>query len=186
MPAPRACRSCSAPLPSDLGACRACGAPVTEFAARAPLHDGIVFDPRRARPQTSRWRGAPHRLGPLGRVLATALVVLFGPWGSFTFFTLLYTPVWVAVSTIILKDVWRKTAVAAEAAPPGIRDRFRSSHPVMGREIDPRILKRVAIAVVAVFVVIAAPSVHGPQLFAIAAIGSMVGLGFLLAWLAGI
>ena len=56
----------------------------------------------------------------------------------------------------------------------------------MGREIDPRVLKVGAMVGAAVLVAIGALSLHGPQLFAIAAIGSMVGLGFLLAWLAGI
>jgi len=56
----------------------------------------------------------------------------------------------------------------------------------MGRDMDPRILRVAAIVGIAVLVAIGAPNLHGPQLFAIAAIGSMVGLGFLLAWLSGI
>ena len=77
--------------------------------------------------------------------------------------------------------------MTAETAPGArVLDGFRVRHPFMGREIDPRVLKVGAMVGAAVLVAIGAPSLHGPQLFAIAAIGSMVGLGFLLAWLAGI
>lgn len=137
----------------------------------------------------SRWQGGPHRLGPLGRVLATVLVILFGPWGSFSFFTLMYTPVWVVVSTIVLKDVWSKTPVMAGsplAGPPSAMDRFASRHPLLGSRLDPRVGIALVAAAIAVLVVLAIPRVHDPELFALAAIGSMVGLGFLLAWLSGI
>lgn len=189
MPAPRTCRACHADLPPSGRACAACGEPVTEFAARAPLHDGVVFDPTRAGTEMSRWRGGPHRLGPLGRVLATVLVILFGPWGSFTFFTLMYTPVWVVVSTIVLKDVWRTTPVMEGSPlvrPPSAIDRFASRHPVLGQKLDRRVGTALVAAAIAVLVVLAIPRVHGPELFALAAVASMVGLGFLLAWLSGI
>jgi hypothetical protein len=156
------------------------------------LHDGVVFDPPRVRSETSRWRGAPHRLGTAGRLLATALVLLFGPWGTISFFTFLYTPVWVVVSTIVLKDVWRKTHVISGAhpdappAPPTARDRFLSRHPFLGRRIDPRTAVALGVAAMAVLVLLAIPRVHGPELFALAALGSMVGVGFLLAWLSGV
>src|SRR2546426_5594053 len=45
MPSPRTCRKCGKPLLPDLPWCPQCYEPVTQFAARAPLHDGDFVGP---------------------------------------------------------------------------------------------------------------------------------------------
>jgi len=112
-------------------------------------------------------------------VLATAAVVLLGPW-SVSFGTLLWAPVWLMLSALVLREVWRPQPVDADEGPTPI-ERFRERHPVLGGRIDPRLLLLAAGAVL-----VAAPFVldTGPA-FVVEAIGASVAVGTLLAWLAG-
>jgi hypothetical protein len=173
------------PVRPDLGDCESCGAPVTEFAARAPLHpEGVVGMPVHDRAM-SRWAGAEHRFGPIGKLAVTAIVLLMGPWGSVSFFTLLYAPAWVMLATIVLREAWKAQPVGP-AAEPNRRRRFAENHPLLGSDIDMRLiwaaLTLMAIGSIAIFV----HHTHSAGMFAVAAVFLMIGVGVLGAWLAGL
>jgi hypothetical protein len=93
MTAPRACRSCGAPLPRDVRWCLRCYTPVAEltprerqlppvehaedpppWANRSPLRDN-----RGTPPTYSRWRAGPTTFGPVGRIAITVVVLLVFP-----------------------------------------------------------------------------------------------------------
>jgi hypothetical protein len=159
--------------------CGRCLEPVREFEPRSAVHVGGVVGTPRPVPRRSRWRGGPTSLGPVGKVLATVAVVLLGPW-SLSFGTLLWAPVWVMVSVLVLREVWRPQPIGADEGPTAVEG-FRERHPVLGRRIHPRLLLAAAVALLLVV-----PSVldAGPA-FAVEALGASVAVGALLAWLAG-
>src|SRR5207244_6578884 len=78
-PLPRTCRKCGKPLLPDLPWCPQCYEPITQFAARAPLHHGdFVGSPIPTGghiPHWSRWEKSATTFGPVGRVIATVLLV---------------------------------------------------------------------------------------------------------------
>jgi hypothetical protein len=143
--------------------------------------DGTFVGELRNRRRTSRWRGGPTILGPAGRVLGTAAVLLFGPWGSFSVFTLLYGPVWMLVSVVVLKEIWRPQVIDADA-PATRGERFRASHPILAVRLDGRVMLVVGMLVLFVLSVSVLGTGGRSLVFAI---GGVVGLGFLLAWLSG-
>jgi len=179
VPAPRTCRACGAALPGDVRWCGRCFEPVREFEPRATIHPGGVVGTPRPAPRRSRWRGGPTSLGPVGKVLTTAAIVLLGPW-SLSFGTLLWAPAWITLSVFVLREVWRPQAVGPNE-PPTRAERFREGHPVLGHPLDPRLLVVLALSVLAL-----APLVLGTgAIFVVEAVGGMIALGSLLAWLAG-
>src|SRR5438874_13265160 len=107
MTASETCRSCGAVLPAAVPWCGQCLVPVDEPATtpacRAPRSRGIL-ESRAQTPQYSRWQAGPTTFGPVGRVLATILILSFGPWTGVSFFTLLWTPVWVILATVLLRQ----------------------------------------------------------------------------------
>lgn len=127
MPAARNCRSCGAPLPGDVRWCGRCHEPVREFTPRAPLHAaGSVAGPLihggGHAPHWSRWERSATTFGPLGRVVASAL--LFGTipvaW-SFGFF--LYLLVFPLVAIPVLGSIWaRGWVVPGETPAPPVAE----------------------------------------------------------------
>jgi hypothetical protein len=99
-----------------------------------PLVRG-VREQRTAHEHTySRWHAGPTTFRPLGRVLSTILVLSFGPWTGLSFFALLWTPVWVLLATILLRQIWRREPVVAprdvmcaRPAPSAVAPRRRTS-----------------------------------------------------------
>jgi hypothetical protein len=181
VPAPRSCRRCGTPLSPDVRWCGQCHEPVREFAPRLGVHDGgFVGNPRIER-RTSRWQGGPTALGPTGKILATASVLLFGPWQSVSVFTLLYGPVWVLLSVIVLKEIWRPRFLGPDA-PPTKGERFRERHPILASRIDGRLL--LLIGVVCLFGLSTMVLGTGGS-FLMLGLGGVVAIGFLLAWLSG-
>ena len=133
MPIGSTCRSCGAALRPDLEWCGTCYARVTTFAARPALHEpGSYVGTPMPDVRTSRWRAGPTTWGPVGRLVATGLLLLIFPW-------------WAIV--LPLRSIWRKTRVV-EGAPPTALDRFRERHPVLGREL--RLSPSVKVLLVAV------------------------------------
>lgn len=182
MPAPRTCRSCGADLAPDIRWCTRCYAPVTEFAARERLHDGYVGAPR-TEMRTSRWRAGPLTFGPIGRLLATAIVVLMGPWGSISLFTLLYAPVWIAVAVIVLRQIWRPETIDPDE-PPTRSQRFRERHPFLGRPIGGRAFTSGAIALSMAAWVTGIVVMDTAGRVILVAVAAIIGVGLLIAWLA--
>lgn len=136
MTAPRVCRSCGADLALDVRWCTACFTPITEFAARPATPVGFVEVPHH-HVRTSRWQGGEMTFGPVGRIVATTVVLLMGPWANVSFFTLFYGPIWLGVAVICLRHIWQRRALEAGApATPG--ERFRERHPMLGARIDSR------------------------------------------------
>ena len=132
MPIGSTCRSCGAALRPDLAWCGTCNARVTTFAARPALHEpGSYVGTPMPDVRTSRWHAGPTTWGPVGRLVATGLLLLIFPWGAIV---------------LPLRSIWRKTRVA-EDAPPTALDRFRERHPVLGREL--RLAPWAKVAVVA-------------------------------------
>jgi hypothetical protein len=111
MPSPRACRACGAFLLPDLRWCPVCYEPITEFAARAPLHHGdFVGSPIPTGghiPHWSRWEKSATTFGPIGRVVATMLLVatLLPAITSGGFMYLITFPI---VAVVVLNAVWAK------------------------------------------------------------------------------
>ena len=133
MPAPRTCRECGAALSPDLRWCGRCLAPVVEFAPRARLEGGFVDTPRHD-VHYSRWKAGPTSFGPVGRILATLLVILLGPWTT-SAFAILYAPAWIIVAAISLKSIWKSEQVVESTSGEGWRERNRGRYPVMFKPI---------------------------------------------------
>jgi hypothetical protein len=185
MPAPRACRSCGADLAPDVRWCTFCFEPVTQFAARERLHDGFVggLSPD---VRSSRWaKAGPLTFGPIGRVLMTVLVLLMGPWGSITFFTLMYVPIWLGLSTVVLKHVWRRVPLDRDA-PPTAAERFRERHPTLGHRIDGRSAAILFGALLLVVVSILLLRADTAGFYGLVGLLAMVALGTFIAWVADV
>jgi len=111
MPSPRTCRKCGKPLLPDLPWCPQCYEPVRQFAARAPLHHGdFVGSPIPTGghiPHWSRWEKSATTFGPVGRVIATVLLVatLLPAITSGGFLYLIAFPI---AGGVVLRSVWAK------------------------------------------------------------------------------
>lgn len=135
MPIASTCRACGASLGPDLGWCGRCYTRVTTFAARPPMHDpGAYVGTLRPDVRTSRWRGGPTTMGPVGRIAITVLLLLIFPW-------------WAIV--LPLRSVWRRTRVP-DGAPPTMLDRFGERHPMLGRRLTLPPLAKGAVVVLGV------------------------------------
>jgi hypothetical protein len=187
MPAPRTCRDCGAALSPDLRWCGQCLAPVLEFAPRARFEGGFVDTPRHD-VHYSRWKGGPTSFGPVGRILATLLVILFGPWTT-SAFVIFYTPIWILVAMVALKAIWKKERIDEGAAPTateGWRERKRQSHPFMFTPIGGKWVVWVAPALLAIGYVFMLIKMGSDGRFLIGALTLTVVLGLFLAWTADV
>ena len=179
MTAPRVCRDCGAALSPDVRWCTSCFVPITQFAAReryagstaTPIHDV----------RSTRWkRAGPLSFGPLGRVLITIFVVLMGPWTA-SFFSLMYLPVWLGFSVVVLKQVWRRLPLAPDE-PPTTAERFCERHPTLGVRFDPRSIAIVLGAVLLVGLVVLMLLADTAGFYALVGLCSILGLAVFIAW----
>jgi hypothetical protein len=145
------------------------------------VHAGDYVGQLRVERRYSRWRASPTTFGPVGRVLATLAVILMGPWTGISMFTILYVPVWITVSVMILKQIWQRQKVESDSSPTWI-ERLRERHPVLAVRIDPVWF----LAGMGLLLIVAAFTLTGPGMFLLVAVAMLVGLGALLAWFAGI
>jgi hypothetical protein len=183
--APRVCRSCGADLALDVRWCTLCFAPITEYAARERLHDGFVGTPL-SDVRTSRWKKAgPLSFGPVGRILMTALVLLMGPWASPSFFTIMYSPIWLGLSIVVLKQVWRRERLDADA-PPTAAERFRGRHPALGIRFDGASVAIVLGVTLLATVAILMLRADTAGFYALVSLCAMLGLGAFIAWVADV
>jgi hypothetical protein len=181
MPAPPNCRACGAPLPADVRWCTLCLEPVRELTPRAAVHTGDFVGELHDEPRYTRWRAGPTSFGPVGRIVATVAVILMGPWTGVSMFTILYVPVWIMLSTMILKEVWQRQKIDPDA-PPTRMESLRERHPTLGTHINAPLL----LAVMGLLlVVVAALTLTGAALFVLVALVACAGVGALLAWFAG-
>jgi hypothetical protein len=156
-----------------------CGEAVREFAPRELAVGGLVYAPPK-RPRTSRWRAGPTSFGPLGRLVATALVLLFAPWNAF-FMMLVYVP----VATLVLRHVWKAERVDDEEPPPRLRRIVAERAPWLARDVG-RVTLTVVAGLALVGVVVAWQSQDTGLRYLMAFAGATVGLGFVWAWLSGL
>jgi len=184
MPAPRTCRECGAALSPDLRWCGRCLAPITEFAAREIVPGSYVESPR-AQVRYSRWQGGPTSFGPVGRVLATILVFLFGPW-TFSSFPILFGPIWIVIAVVVLKSIWKKERVVEGQAPSAAdrwRQRHERRHPALFKTIGRRWLVGLGLGAIAIgYVYMLMRAAEGWRFLMAAAIVA-AALGLFLAWL---
>ena len=123
MTAPRTCRACGAPLHGDVRWCLRCYEPARELTPRAavwapgkfvdnPIHSSGPV------PHWSRWEKTATTFGPVGRVIATVVAVLWvlGAAGGSPLTLIFVLPV-VGVG---LRAIWAKGWVVpgVEAASP--------------------------------------------------------------------
>jgi hypothetical protein len=181
MTAPRACRRCGADLAPDVRWCTFCFTPITPFAERNLASDGFVGTPH-PDVRSSRWRGGPLTFGPVGRVLITVLVILMGP-STISLFSLLYMPVWLGLSIVVLKQVWRREPLDPDA-PATVSDRFRARHPILGHRFDGTRIAFAfgAILLVAVGVLMLRADTTG--FYLLVGLLAIVGLGAFIVWIA--
>ena len=185
MTAPRACRSCGAELSLDVRWCTFCFAPISEYTPRERLHDGFVGTPQ-LDARTSRWkRAGPLSFGPVGRVLMTALVLLMGPWGTISFFTIMYTPIWLGLGFVVLKQVWRRERLDDEA-PPTASERFRERHPTLGHRFDGASAAKVFGGLLVATVAVLLLKTDAAGFYGLVALAAMVALGAFIAWVADV
>jgi hypothetical protein len=183
--APRVCRSCGADLALDVRWCTLCFAPITEYAARERLHDGFVGSPQPA-VRSSRWtKAGPLAFGPVGRILVTALVLLMGPWGSPSFFTIMYVPIWLGLSIVVLKQVWRRERLDDDA-PATVAERFRERHPILGIRFDGMSVAIVLGVMLLAIVVVLLLRADTAGFYALVSLCAMVGLAAFIAWVADV
>jgi hypothetical protein len=115
----------------------------------------------------------------------TALVLLMGPWTTISFFTLMYAPIWLGLSVVVLKQVWRREPVDADG-PPSATERFRERHPILGHRFKG---SSVVIAVSASLLVTGSilmiqADTAGRYLLVVVCV--MLALGAFIAWVADI
>ena len=159
--------------------CGLCHEPVREFAPRPAVHPGGVVGDVRHRRRGSRWRDGPTVLGPLGRILATAAVVLLGPW-TVSFFALLYAPAWILLSVLVLKQIWQPQGLDADA-PPTWSERLKARFPLLWIRLDDRLLVIGAVLVLAISSLVLGTRGR----FLLFALAWLVALVAVLAWLSG-
>jgi hypothetical protein len=199
--APRACRSCGAPLPHDVRWCLRCFMPVLELTPRerqlppldqaedpppwvnrSPLRD----DPERA-PTYSRWRAGPTTFGPVGRVAITMVVLLIFPWDALStlnplrlWFMLGYT----IFASYVLRHTWRKERVMVERPPRTgpIRAALNARAGVLAHRVDARVLVLVALGTTASGLVYAWETLGRVGRYGIAAVGVLAIGALIWAW----
>jgi hypothetical protein len=159
MTAPRACRSCGAPLPPDVRWCMRCYRPVAgltprerqlppveraeeppPWVNRSPLREGSGPPPT-----YSRWRAGPTTFGPVGRIAITVVVLLIFPWDAlFTFnpFRLWFMLGYTIFAAYVLRHTWRKERVLVErpVRTGSIRSAVNGRVGVLSRSVDARVL----------------------------------------------
>jgi hypothetical protein len=118
----------------------------------------------------------------VGRVLITVFVLLMGP-STVSFFSLMYAPVWMGFSLVVLKQVWRREKLETDA-PPTMAERFRKRHPILGTRFDGTsvaiVLGGLLLAIVA-FLMLRADTTGFYMLTGVLA---LVGLAAFIAWVA--
>jgi heme/copper-type cytochrome/quinol oxidase subunit 2 len=80
----------------------------------------------------SRWQPGPTAFGPAGRIAITALLALWVIWGLFNVFIVMWL-VMVAVSGLILRDIWKRVWLPRETLVPDpdrVRPPTREEPPV--------------------------------------------------------
>jgi hypothetical protein len=143
MTAPRTCRACGTNLSPDVTWCLQCYEPVRHLTPRAPQLPVLDDDPPRPEPPTSRWRAGPTTFGPIGRLVATAIVLAFAPWQGLTGFggaagalTLWWLLGWSFMAVLVLRHVWRRERVLDPVADASnVRERMARRFPHLGRSI---------------------------------------------------
>jgi hypothetical protein len=119
-------------------------------------------------------------LGPAGKVLATAVVLVVGPWGPVSVLTLMYGPFWVFLCVLVLKEVWRPRPIEPDA-PPTPAERFRRRHPILGARLDVRLMAAVGLVLFGLSLMAMGTGAR----FLMVGLGVAAAFGFLLAWLSG-
>jgi hypothetical protein len=184
MTAPRVCRSCGADLAQDVRWCTFCFAPITEYAPRERLHDGFVGTPQ-PEVRSSRWRKAGSlSFGPVGRVLITAFVLLMGP-STVSFFSLFYLPIWLGLSIVVLRQVWTRVPIDANA-PPTTTERFRERHPILGLRIDGTSVAIVLGALLLLTIATLMLRANTAGFYGLVVLVATVGLSAFIAWVADV
>lgn len=156
-----------------------CFAPVTEFAARERHADSVgtpIHEIRYSRLK----KAGPLSFGPLGRVVITILVVLMGP-STASFFSLMYLPVWLGISVVVLKQVWRPMPLAPDE-PPTAAERFRERHPTLGVRFDARSIAIVVGALLLVALAVLMLLADTAGFYALVGLCSILGLAVFIAW----
>jgi hypothetical protein len=187
MTAPRNCRQCGTALPPSVRRCLRCLEPVREMSPR-PSAEGSYVGPMQQEVRYSRWRAGPLTFGPLGRVAITVVVVLVGlstMVGGFNPAWLWFLGGYMVAATLILKQTWKKVRIPdseARRLPAEPHPR----HPVLSRQVEPKILWG-ALSLVAVAAVVAVVRSMGvDDLFLPIAALVMLGVALFLAWLSGV
>jgi hypothetical protein len=156
-----------------------CFAPITRYAARERSVSSTDTPVHAVR--STRWKKAgPLSFGPLGRVLITIVVVLMGP-STASFFSLMYLPVWLGFSVVILKQVWRPMPLAPDE-PPTTAERFRERHPTLSFRFDGRSIVIVLGAVLLVGVVVLMLLADTARFYGLVGLCSILGLAAFIAW----
>jgi hypothetical protein len=115
----------------------------------------------------------------------TALVLLMGPWGTVTLFTLMYSPIWLGFGLVVLKQVWRRERLDDDA-PPTAAERFRERHPTLGYRFDGASVAKVFGGLVVVTVAVLLLRADTTGFYGLVALSAMVGLGVFIAWVADV
>ncbi len=105
-----------------------------------------------------------------------------GP-STVSFFSLIYLPVWLGLSIVVLRQVWSRVPLD-EDAPPTWTDRFRDRHPILGTRIDGT---RVAIALGALLLLIVwilMLRADTAEFYGLVVLLAIVGLSAFIAWVA--
>ncbi len=113
-----ACQSCGARLPSDAKWCPQCYAPVETQAPSDPDPVPPIIQQKTTltHGRYSRWHKGDTSFGPVGRIVATVVLVVLptvffliipiGPFG------LVGAALWIfVISPMLLRSIWKKTRV---------------------------------------------------------------------------
>lgn len=192
MTASRTCRACGADLSPDVMWCLRCYEPVRHLSPRGPQLPVLDVHPPRPDPPTSRWRAGPTTFGPLGRLVATAVVLAFAPWQGLAGFgsaagglTLWWLLGWSFLAVLVLRQVWRKERVL-EPDPesmPTVRERTAHRFPHLGRSIriPPMIVLGLLFVIVGTVVVVVWTTSDSAGRYYLVAIAVAGGTAALLA-----
>ncbi len=178
MTAPRTCRECGTPLPPSVRWCGMCHAPVRELSPRPRDARGYV-EPIEPEVRYSRWRGNALTLGPVGRIVITAGVVLFGL--SFVIQGFNPAMIWplgmyVIAATVVLKEVWKPVRIDEPEPAPERPVR----HALLQRRVSPRVLVALAGAFAIVVAFLALRHESAGDLFLPGCALVMVGFGYVI------
>ena len=140
----------------------------------------------------SRWHAGPTTFGPVGRVLATALVLALGPWNGFSGFSdaagplmIWYLLGWTILAVWVLRHVWRKERIAdpTVAAREGMWSRLGRRVPALGRPVPPVLVLGVLGATALVTLLVLWVNLDTEGRFYLLAVGGTAGTGlFLVVW----